>query len=66
MTAEELKKAVAAYANEHLPGWKCAGVSFRIGEIEEAQNEMLLILPAISLPASRDPLLQAPTDGTRG
>lgn len=45
MTAEELKEKVRQYADEHLPGWQCAGVTFRVGPLIDSRNELLLVLP---------------------
>lgn len=45
MSAEELKAKVREYADEHLPGWACAGVSFRLGEIGASVTETLVVLP---------------------
>lgn len=43
MTAEELKECVRNYADENLPGWACAGVSFRIGDIGASITETLVV-----------------------
>lgn len=45
MTAEELKTAVRAYADEHLPGWGCIGVSIRLGSVGSHVTETLIVLP---------------------
>ncbi len=45
MSAEELKDNVRKYADEHLPGWEVAGVSFRVGPIVANAEEMLLVTP---------------------
>lgn len=45
MSAEELKNYVRQYAEEHLPGWACAGVSIRLGEIGSHVTETLVVLP---------------------
>lgn len=47
MTSEQLKAAVAEYANEYHPGWRVAAVSVRVGRLGENPAEMLLV--------SRDP-----------
>ncbi len=46
MSAEEVKDAVKRYCLENYPGreW-CAGVHIRVGEIRDANEEMLLVLP---------------------
>lgn len=45
MTAEELKAHVRTYAEEHLPGWACIGVSVRLGSIGSHVTETLVVLP---------------------
>ena len=57
MTAEELKVAVRAYADEHLPGWACAGVLFRIGELGAHVSEELCVLNPNAPPLSAEPVL---------
>ncbi len=59
MTAEELKDCVRHYAEEHLPGWACAAVSFRIGEIGAHVTESLVVLNQPDRPL-------ASSDSTRG
>lgn len=46
-TAEDVKRVLREYANDNHPGWTCAGASVRVGEIRDAQNEVLLLLPVI-------------------
>lgn len=46
VTAEDLKAVARSYADRHLPGWACAGISFRVGEIGSCITEMLLVMPA--------------------
>ena len=53
MTAEELKKHVQTYADEKLPGWECADVSFRIKKLGDFPEERLLVLPPPTPPDSR-------------
>lgn len=43
MNAEELKSAVADYADEHLPGWEVASVNVRVGRLGENPPEVLLV-----------------------
>lgn len=45
MSAEDVKETVRKYCDEHAPGWECADVSIRVGELREAKNEILLVLP---------------------
>lgn len=45
MSAEELKAKVREYVEEHLPGWACASVSVRVGEIGSHITETLIVLP---------------------
>lgn len=63
VTAEDVKEIVRRYAEDNLPGWACAGVSFRVGPIPDAQSESLLVMPTRSEAAS-SPLPEA--GGTPG
>lgn len=50
VSAEQLKDAVRAYCDAHLPDWRRAGVhlpvvSARVGDIEDFNEECLLVLP---------------------
>lgn len=48
VSAEDVKAVVRAYADAHFPGWECASATIRVGEIMNATEECLLILPARS------------------
>lgn len=50
MTTEELKSHVRAYNDEHYPGWECSGVTTRVGQIADAKNQLLLVLPVTAPP----------------
>lgn len=45
VTAEEVKALVRRYAEDNLPGWACAGVSFRLGDVGSSITETLVVLP---------------------
>lgn len=44
-TAEGLKAAVRVYCDANLPGWTCASVPVRVGEVRDCTSETLLVLP---------------------
>jgi hypothetical protein len=58
MSAETLKTALQDYANEHFPGWQCAGTVIRTGEGKRIVVEELVITPAES-PASSPALVSS-------
>lgn len=45
VTAEDVKEVVRRYAEDNLPGWACAGVSFRLGDVGASITETLVVLP---------------------
>jgi hypothetical protein len=54
VSAEELKGAVQSYADQHQPGWVCASVTIRVGELTEGLAETLLVTSS----DARHPLLR--------
>lgn len=45
MDAQMIKEQVREYCNSHHPGWKCASVTVRVGEVLDGTEEVLLVLP---------------------
>ncbi len=54
MSAEDVKEAVRQYAEEHLPGWRTAGVMILVGPVGEDEQERLLVRPATPTPPPSD------------
>ena len=55
MSAEELKAAIREYADEHLPGWRVASLSIRIGGVLDNPDEQLVVIASPAQPqASRE------------
>ena len=62
-TAEGLKAAVRIYCDANLPGWTCASVPVRVGEVRDATGETLLVLPTRPAAAPLPPGRSADTPG---